>query len=330
MDKFDKFINDLNKEVDNLEIVDVRDKVKNNYNPSIMKKKTSFAFTPKRLALASFCLVIFIVCLIIIKPSDNPIVEPIKPIIASSVDDAYAFEMMAAANYLYTDSNTSVQRRRQKNSELNSICDKINEHYLTINQLLRKEKVVYEITTSDNSLYENKMVINSFFNNDFDLYYTIYFNKEFIGKDDDEEIYNLKGIIIINDINYEIIGETVSESDEIETKIKVIISNTEYLIIEQEKENDEEEFVYKTFVNNKIVKEFVISYEVEHNEIEIKLELNTLSSNEEVKAKFKNNEVILEVEFANYDGEIKVTDNEDSISYYFIDEKVTINKKIIK
>ena len=162
------------------------------------------------------------------------------------------------------------------------------------------------------------------------LIYTIYFNKSFIEKDDDEEIYNLNGIIIINNINYEIIGETVVEEDEVETKIKVLINETEYFIIEQEKEDDEEEFVYKTYVNNKLTKEVVISYEIENKDIEIKLELNTSSRNEEIKAKYKNNELILKVEFNDYEGKIKVIDSIDSISYYFINEKVTINKKIIK
>ena len=245
-----------------------------------------------------------------IKISIDPTHEPKKPIIASSIEDAYAFEMMTAANYLYTDATTNL-RRRQRNNDLNNICDKINRFYLTINQLLRKEKIEYKITNSDNDMYENKMVINSFFNDNFDLYYTIYFNKSFIEKDDDEEIYNLNGIIIINNINYEIIGETVVEEDEVETKIKVLINETEYFIIEQEKEDDEEEFVYKTYVNNKLTKEVVISYEIENKDIEIKLELNTSSRNEEIKAKYKNNELILKVEFNDYEGKIKVIDSID-------------------
>ena len=88
--------------------------------------------------------------------------------------------------------------------------------------------------------------------------------------------------------------------------------------------------MYKTYVNNKLTKEVVISYEIENKDIEIKLELNTSSRNEEIKAKYKNNELILKVEFNDYEGKIKVIDSIDSISYYFINEKVTINKKIIK
>ena len=102
------------------------------------------------------------------------------------------------------------------------------------------------------------------------------------------------------------------EEDEVETKIKVLINETEYFIIEQEKEDDEEEFVYKTYVNNKLTKEVVISYEIENKDIEIKLELNTSSRNEEIKAKYKNNELILKVEFNDYEGKIKVIDSIDT------------------
>lgn len=328
MSKYEKFISDLNNEIDNLDIIDVKDKVKSKYVYSKAKNK-SFSLFAKPLTLAAFSIILFLVSFVFIKISIDPAHEPKKPIIASSIEDAYAFEMMTAANYLYTDATTNL-KRRQRNNDLNNICDKINRFYLTINQLLRKEKIEYKITNSDNDMYENKMVINSFFNDNFDLYYTIYFNKSFIEKDDDEEIYNLNGIIIINNINYEIIGETIVEEDEVETKIKVLINETEYFIIEQEKEDDEEKFVYKTYVNNKLTKEVVISYEIENKDIEIKLELNTSSRNEEIKAKYKNNELILKVEFNDYEGKIKVIDSIDSISYYFINEKVTINKKIIK
>ncbi len=104
--------------------------------------------------------------------------------------------------------------------------------------------------------YTYQMMINSIFNDSFDLQYTIYYNKILIGKDDEEEIYNIDGIIIINNKEYPVIGKTEIDDDETSTMVKIIIDSdsSTYFIIEQEKEEDENEFVYRRYINNEIVK----------------------------------------------------------------------------
>lgn len=207
----------------------------------------------------------------------------------------------------------------------------INEHYLTIKQMLSKEKVKYEILQNDDGTYENKMIIQAFFNSELDLQYTIYFNKTKVLKhEDNEELFNIEGIIIIDNKTYQVFGEIESEEDEIETKIKVVTGENEYFVIEQEKEVDEEEFVYTSYINNKKQNEYSISYEVEDNEIEIKIEMLTNGKVEKLVSKIENNEIILKVNFTTYQGKVEVIDDVSSIKYYFIEENTTIEKKLIK
>lgn len=344
MSKFNKFVKELNKEVDNITIPDRIKEVKDSFNKNEVKEDIISINTldkPKRifnlkLVLGFTCIILLLISSIFIFKNDNPVINPnIKvPVIAKNIDDAYAFEVMAACNYLYTDSNIMTKRRMKKNTnELNEVCEKINKHYLTINQMLSKDKLEYKIFKNDNlDEYEYKMLINPIFNSYFDLEYILYFNKTLVkNKDvDDEEIYNINGIIIIDNYNYKVIGETIIEDDETETEIKVYTGENDYFIIEQEKEIDEEEYVYKSYNNGKLIKEFAISYEIDKNEIEIELEIKTNNSLEKVEAKFKNGYILLEVEFDDYEGEVKVIENENTITYNFIKEKIEINKKIIK
>lgn len=339
MSKYDQFIENLNQEVDNMEVTNVSTYVKVKHQEA--KKPKSSIFKPKLIPLTMFSVIIVLVFILTIVLFNDrttlPTPDPIKvPTIATTVDDAYAFEIMAAGNLIYTNTTSTSRNARRKmqaqsNINFNDVTTKINEHYLTIKQMLTKEKLRYEIVELDNELYDNKMIIHPFFNSDFDLQYTICFNKTKVEtKDDDEELFNLDGIITIDGKTYEISGEIETEDDEIETKIKVVTGENEYFIIEQEKEEDEEEFVYTSYVNGKKQNEYAISYEVEDNEIEIKIEMRVNGKTEKLTAKIENDKIILKVNFTSYQGKVEVIDDVTSIKYHFLKENVTIEKNLIK
>ena len=339
MSKYDQFIEDLNKEVDNMNISNVSIYVKAKRKET--KKTKPVFFRSKLVPISCFSIVLVIVLVLTVLNIGNNTEGPIKnkvkvPTIATSIEEAYAFEMMAAGNLLYsssTQTNSRIKKRSlsRNNVNLNDVATKINEHYLTIKQMLSKEKVKYEILQNDDGTYENKMIIQAFFNSELDLQYTIYFNKTKVLKhEDNEELFNIEGIIIIDNKTYQVFGEIESEEDEIETKIKVVTGENEYFVIEQEKEVDEEEFVYTSYINNKKQNEYSISYEVEDNEIEIKIEMLTNGKVEKLVSKIENNEIILKVNFTTYQGKDEVIDDVSSIKYYFIEENTTIEKKLIK
>ena len=224
MSKYDQFIEDLNKEVDNMNISNVSTYVKAKHKET--KKTKPVFFRSKLVPISCFSIVLVIVLVLTVLNIGNNTEGPIKnkvkvPTIATSIEEAYAFEIMAAGNLLYsssTQTNTRIKKRSlsRNNVNLNDVATKINEHYLTIKQMLSKEKVKYEILQNDDGTYENKMIIQAFFNNELDLQYTIYFNKTKVLKhEDNEELFNIEGIITIDNKTYEVFGE-------IEIKIEML------------------------------------------------------------------------------------------------------------
>lgn len=312
MSKYDQFIEDLNKEVDNMNISNVSTYVKAKHKET--KKTKPVFFRSKLVPISCFSIVLVIVLVLTVLNIGNNTEGPIKnkvkvPTIATSIEEAYAFEIMAAGNLLYsssTQTNTRIKKRSlsRNNVNLNDVATKINEHYLTIKQMLSKEKVKYEILQNDDGTYENKMIIQAFFNSELDLQYTIYFNKTKVLKhEDNEELFNIEGIITIDNKTYQVFGEIESEEDEIETKIKVVTGENEYFVIEQEKEVDEEEFVYTSYINNKKQNEYTHEYkytivsngkkvnevelELEQENGELSVELKEVSNNTKTSYKFK-------------------------------------------
>ena len=335
MSKYDKFIEELKHEASTMETPNVLPQIKNAIEKrQTINKKTMFKFSFIPLSVISAVLVVALILTIALKKntnSDNLPPHFSNQVIADNIDDAYAFEMMTAGNFLFTRSNNTQSRLRKrsfsKNNDLSLVAGRLNEHYLTIKQLLKNKKVHYEIISST-SKYTNEMIIRPFLNNDAYLMYTIYYNKTTTLIKDDEELYNFEGIIIINNVEYVIEGETEIEEDEIETKIKVVLNDNEYFIIEQEKEKDEEEYVYKTYVNGILEKEYSLSYETKNGRAEIEIDIEERGKKEKIVAKAKNNEVFLEVEFNDYEGIIIATNNGTTIKYYFEKEEYEIEKKI--
>ena len=233
MSKYDQFIEDLNKEVDNMNISNVSTYVKAKHKET--KKTKPVFFRSKLVPISCFSIILVIVLVLTVLNIGNNTEGPIKnkvkvPTIATSIEEAYAFEIMAAGNLLYS-SSTQTNRIKKRslsrnNVNLNDVATKINEHYLTIKQMLSKEKVKYEILQNDDGTYENKMIIQAFFNSELDLQYTIYFNKTKVLKhEDNEELFNIEGIITIDNKTYRYMVETDSDDNLIEASGSKYIEN---------------------------------------------------------------------------------------------------------
>lgn len=332
MSKYDDFVSKLKKEADETNVIDLTDEIKTRYRNNKEYKKPIFKRISYKFTL-SFAIIILVFSSIFIIKEAYPGKNPSTPSYFSpkTVDEAYAFELLTAANLLYS-SEEIKPLSLSTNKDFNEIANRINKHYLTIQNLLSGEKINYTVAPSTKSDYTYQMMINSIFNDSFDLQYTIYYNKILIGKDDEEEIYNIDGIIIINNKEYPVIGKTEIDDDETSTMVKIIIDSdsSTYFIIEQEKEEDENEFVYRRYINNEIVKEYALSHEIEKGKVEVKIEINEKGKTEEIKAKLKNGQITLKVEFDDYKGNVQVTTKNNGINYYFVSEKTNIVINLIK
>lgn len=332
MSKYDDFVSKLKKEADETNVIDLTDEIKTRYRNNKEYKKPIFKRMPYKFII-SFAVIILVFSSIFIIKESYPSKNPSTPSYFSpkTVDEAYAFELLTAANLLYS-SEEIKPLSLSLNKDFKEIASRINKHYLTIQNLLSGEKINYSVAPSTNSNYTYQMMINSIFNDSFDLQYTIYYNKILIGKDDEEEIYNIEGVIIINNEEYPVIGKTEIDDDETSTKVKIIIDSdsSTYFIIEQEKEEDENEFVYRRYINNEIVKEYALSCEIEKGKVEVKIEINEKGKTEEIKAKLKNGQITLKVEFDDYKGNVQVTTENNEINYYFVSEKINVVISLIK
>lgn len=326
MSKYEEFIANLKEEVNNIEVIDRKQQIKYKY---VHQEKKSFkGFFKLGLSALTFLILIIVGVVSVSSPSIN---NPDKPIIASTVDESYAFELMAAANHIYTSGINNISNlslRKLSTQNVNEVSKDIHYHFLTIRQMLTKSKVDYTIAPSSKPGYAYQMEIKPILNSNISLQYTLYFNKTLKEHDDEEEVYDLEGIMIINNIQYQIIGKTEIESDEIETEIKVIMTNDKYFVIQQEKEEDEYEYVYMEFVNNKLVSKYQLSYEIDGTEIEVVIEIENKDTNGTIKAKQKKDKITLKVDLDNYKGNIKVSEQDQYIIYYFINEQIEKKFKI--
>lgn len=328
MSKYDDFINELKEESLKQEIPDLKQSIKVKYLNQDTSNKKVRHFNLTKLAYAF--MIVVIIGIISIFPLKNKHNEKPKndyvPNMPTTVSDTYAFELVAATNIIITSEDAF--KNLATREVLEEVTDKVHKEYMAIRQMLYSDKTSYEIKASTNENYTDEMIIKLKYNN-FDLECKVYYNKVLKEIDDDEELYDLNGIIIINGENYEVIGETEKEEDETETKLKIIMSDNHYFVIEEEYEEDEKEFVYAHYQNNRLIQKNTLSIETENGETEIVIEQKGVE-NGKLKLKNKNNTIEITVNYDNYKGKIKAIDDGEVIKYTFTNENETIEIKIIK
>ncbi len=96
---------------------------------------------------------------------------------------------------------------------------------------------------------------------------------------EDEEEYIIEGVAVIDGVEYEIFGEKELEEDEYELSLMIRLSAGNYVILEQEVENNEQEYKYQLIENWK--KKF--EFEIEIGEKSLELEMQVVEENEEGK-----------------------------------------------
>ena len=168
-----------------------------------------------------------------------------------------------------------------------------NQQYLELMlNIMNDNSYKTTLEASDNELYSN--LLNIEVNGEvYSFYYNENVVKHEVDEDDDEFeeeiIYNINGIIINNEITYNVAGQKTIEVEndvednesesEMELELKISLNDKNYSIVkyevEDEQENDkteqEKELVFKTYENGKKVSEMNIDVEKENDKIEVKL-----------------------------------------------------------
>lgn len=137
--------------------------------------------------------------------------------------------------------------------------------------------------TSDRPEYSEKIVV-TYRNmqneqNSYIMYYNQVLTETEVDRDETEETFDITGIMLIGETEYPIRGErevsTERGESEIETKFRVQISETSYMLVEQSQEDDggetEQEFSYSLYENGKLKERSTFEYEEERGETELKM-----------------------------------------------------------
>ena len=219
-------------------------------------------------------------------------------------EDVYAYSALSTS--------TLLSKKQANTQSLSSVVtddqlDKINYYVSMFDSLISEEgfkQVTEDNPDSNYSKYKTKMTVSVG-----DMNYVSYYNEEALNEEDEDEDEDeietrLNGIMILDGEEYKIVGTKEIEADELEIKMMSIIDDNNYVKVEQEIENGEQEFLYEV-KNNGVVEHSKIEIEQEENkELEIKLQLGENEDNAEIyefKRKLENNIAYLEIEV--YQGE---------------------------
>ncbi len=155
--------------------------------------------------------------------------------------------------------------------------------------------------------------------------YTFYYNQTDITDAEDlrenERELRLDGLVILDGVEYQMIGTQEIENKETEFTFKVAIDQNNYVMIEQETETNEIEFKYTAFMQGVKVFETEVEYEIDRNG-NIELEFGIMD---------KENNVLKEYEYEFYKvGEelfarIKIKDGNQGIVFAIVKITATQN-----
>lgn len=180
-----------------------------------------------------------------------------------------------------------------------------------------------ELKLSDNANYEYEYTITATtLTGDVETY-TFLFNAEgglnllddnnlkkekILNKDDDDDEIDVKfnGIVILDEVEYQVNGKYESEDDEVEYQFKISLNNGDYVKIKTETEDDETEYKYESYINGSKY-EYKVEYEFEDDKTEIKFEEEIDGVETEYKYEFftKDNKNYVKVKFEKDSKEFK-------------------------
>lgn len=146
--------------------------------------------------------------------------------------------------------------------------------------------------------------------------YKFYYNESVIVDEDDgddevdnEQEFHLSGIVINNDITYKMEGKKEIEDSEFEVEFKIMIDELNYVKVEQEIEDNEEEYKYTSYTNGKKTLEYELEFEVNKNKVEV--EFKEKNGTSKKKTKFESVE-------KNGKKEVKISIEENKIKTNYL------------
>lgn len=290
----DDLFEQLRQEFSSLKVPDLKDRIKANYyfnkDVSIKQPKKHFFFNLKyalSFTLASIILVlaIFGINQITPPPINTPILTTEKQLVSFEAFSAISVMPESQVNNLsFTYTKPQIQYLNNYNTEKE--IDYLHKYMLLIEQVLAiDEGLKIEVVDSDKGEYTNKEIIeiSSAFN--ITNYYTLYYNIINEEVEDDESEYELQGIMIADNLQYQLYGSKEIESNEVSVSLTAILSNNTWVKVSSERKSNKEEFEYEISDNGVITKTIM---EIEKNDKQVEVELEYETENGKSKYRFRH------------------------------------------
>ena len=165
-------------------------------------------------------------------------------------------------------------------SEQNTVAQKIDEYIDVVDGFVGgNSPVEIQEESLGDAEYSTKVTTNITHldgeNDSFVMYYNETVPTEDDRKADDDDDFEvntrLSGVVEYGGQTYSLRGDKEVEADEIEINLTIEIDDANYVIIQTETENGEQEYGYEVYSNGEKVEELSLEIEIEQNEVEVEL-----------------------------------------------------------
>lgn len=240
------------------------------------KKKRGFPLFPS-LALVGACCCCAVFALFafpaLTRPDENPKVIHPQENVRGGTRSQTAFQIFSSLNLAENFSASSAKMRRAYRigeSDFREICETFDTSYSTLNQLLTdgidvQNQIEEGHFTGNYGNYKYRMTIYAS-----DREYSFLNDVSFEEEDDDEIEVEYKGEIYFGkDDSWKVSlhREQETDDDEMEIEMEIDLSDERKIVIEQEIENDQREYVYSCYRNGERFYEEKIAIEKESDSV---------------------------------------------------------------
>lgn len=277
-------------------------------------------------SLATFVIIFIVAAMFLFEPANDPTL--VQPYTFKADNEVVSFSAMSTTSLLsYTESQnllTEVSKLSMTQSEADSVVDYV-EPYLKLSErfLSQDNGFLIREVTSDLLEYTNKTEFETLDALGESIKYTMYYN--IVNQDikDDEETYEMEGLLIYGNKTYQFSGSKEIEEDEEVFEFTAYIDAANYVSSKHKVEEEETKFEFKTVINSILVEESMIEIEIEDDEKEIVLEFIKGNDYGTYKFKYETEDDItkLSIEF---DVRINGIEKDGEIEVYVIVDEVTL------
>lgn len=210
----------------------------------------------------------------------------------ASFKDMYSLSALSGINMLNMGNAPSLKKKAANLTDVEKA--EILKKLEVVDNLISGNMITSKEENSDLADYQKMYTISTSNLDGNTSSYKFYFNESIIvdedddnDKDiDDEQEFHLSGIVINNDVTYKMEGKKEIEDDEFEVEFKIMIDELNYVKVEQEIEDNEEEYKYTSYTNGKKTLEYELEFEVNKNKVEV--EFKEKSGTSKKKTKFES------------------------------------------